>query len=456
VLDNEVALGSDHAAPCPRGYKEVGSAAAIFLLAGLVLTSLAAPAWGDDILNPQALVNVTGRYQSPGALPQGAGVLDRARPEYDAAGLLVGSFLLFPTFVAGVSDDDNIFRSPGATVSDVFWTFSPRLDLRSQWSQDILQIYSQADDYKYARHDDESRTNWIVGGASEVGIAPGTVVDAHASYFETHESRGSPDISTAALSPTAFSLLHTDVSILNQPGPLGLSAGVSFDRHVYDPTTLIGGGLVDNTDRNSNIVEPYGKVSYETETGSSIFARASYNTRDFDLQFDRNGFQHSSDGYRLDAGLQTQLSPLIKGTMFIGYLQQNFKAPLHSVSGFDFGSQIDWYVTELMTVHLSTARILTDTTIAGASSEDQRTIQVSADYELLRNLILQANFGYENDTFDGTSRTDHLTSFGLGAKYLLDRRLSFYAHYDHGGRDSTAGGGNFSDNLVSAGISLQY
>jgi uncharacterized protein (PEP-CTERM system associated) len=142
--------------------------------------------------------------------------------------------------------------------------------------------------------------------------------------------------------------------------------------------------------------------------------------------------------------------------MFIGYLQQNFKAPLHSVSGFDFGSQIDWFVTELMTVHLSTARILTDTTIAGASSEDQRTIQVSADYELLRNLILQANFGYENDVFDGTSRTDHLTSFGLGAKYLLDRRLSFYAHYDHGGRDSTAGGSNFTDNLVSAGIAIQY
>jgi uncharacterized protein (PEP-CTERM system associated) len=137
-------------------------------------------------------------------------------------------------------------------------------------------------------------------------------------------------------------------------------------------------------------------------------------------------------------------------------LQQNFKAPLHSVSGFDFGSQLDWYVTELMTVHLSTARILTDTTIAGASDEDQRTIQASVDYELLRNLILQADFGYENDIFDGIPRRDHIATFGFGGKYLLDRRIGLYMHYDHGGRDSTVNGTSYADNVVSAGITLQY
>lgn len=418
--------------------------------------TLTGPALADDLLNPQAMVRVSGKYQSPGALPQGAGVLERARPEYDALGLPVGSFLLFPTFATSASYDDNIFRSPGATASDVYWTFSPRLDLRSQWSQDLLQVYAQADGYAYDSHSSESRANWIGGANSEFSIAPGTIVDAHASYFDTHESRGSPDISTAALSPTAFSLFHADLSILNQPGPIGLSAGVSYDRHLYDPTLLGGGGMIDNSDRNSRIVETYGKVSYEIQPGSSIFARASYNSRAFDLQTDRNGFEHKSDGYRVDGGLQMLLSPLIKGTMFLGYLQQNFKAPLHSVSGFDFGSQLDWYVTELVTVHLNTTRILSDTIIAGASSQDQRTIQASVDYELLRNLILQANFGYENDIFSGATRRDHITTFGFGGNYLLDRRVSLYMHYDHSGRDSTVGGTNFTDNLLSAGITLQY
>src|SRR4051812_30070067 len=180
---------------------ETGCAAAVLLWAGL----LTAPARADDLPNPQATVHVSGRDQSPGRLPQGAGVLDRARPEYDALGLPVGSFLLFPTLAAGMSYDDNILRVPGAPLDDVFWTFSPRLDLRSQWSQDLVQLYAQADDYEYDSHSSESRTNWIGGAKSEIGIAPGTLVDARLSYFDTHESRGSPDISTAALSPTSFS-----------------------------------------------------------------------------------------------------------------------------------------------------------------------------------------------------------------------------------------------------------
>src|SRR5580693_8031041 len=105
-----------------------GSAAAIVLLIGLVVIGLVGPASADDVLNPQALVHVSDKYQSSGALPQGAGVLDRARPEYDAAGLVLDDFILFPTFALGLSSDDNIYRSPGATVGDVFWTFSPRLD----------------------------------------------------------------------------------------------------------------------------------------------------------------------------------------------------------------------------------------------------------------------------------------------------------------------------------------
>jgi hypothetical protein len=428
--------------------------AAVVAVATLLLG--ASSAFADDSPNPAAKVQAGSNPELAGALPQGAGVLDRARPEYDAAGIALGNFILFPTFAAGVSSDDNIFRSAGATASAVFWTLSPRLDLRSQWSQDVLQLYSQLDNYQYDSHGTESRTNWIVGGAGTLGVAPGMVLDVNSSYFGTHESRGSPDISAFALSPTPYTLLHTDASILNQPGPLGLSAGVSYDRRMYDPTKLTGGGVVNNADRNSHVVDMFGKVSYELEPGSSIFARASYNWRDFDLQFDRNGLDRSSDGYRLDTGLQMMFSPVIKGTMFVGYLQQNFKAPLHSVSGIDFGSQIDWFVTELVTVHLNITRLLTDTTIAGASSEDQRNIRASADYELLRNFIVQANVGYENDLFRGASRTDHITTMGLGAKYLIDRRISLYAQYDHGGRDSTVGATNFADNMLSAGITLQY
>lgn len=421
-----------------------------------VLANLAVSAFADDKPNPAARVEAASNPALAGALPEGAGVLDRARPEYDAMGVPLGIFLLYPTFAVEASGDDNIYRTPGTTVNDLFWTFSPRLDLRSQWSRDTLQFYAQLDGYQYDVHDTESRTNWIAGGTGEMAVANGTTVDVNASYLGTHESRSSPDISVFALSPTAYTQLHTDAAILSQPGPLGLSAGASFNRYVYDPTALIGGGMLDNADRDSNIVEMFGKALYEFGPGRSVFARASYNVRDFDLQFDRNGYDHSSHGYRFDTGLQMLLTPLIKGTMFVGYLQQDFKIPLHTVSGIDFGSQIDWFVTELVTLHLSTARILSDTTIAGASSEDERRVDASFDYELLRNLILQGNAGYENDIFDGITRDDRITTAGFGAKYLINRQMSVYARYARSERDSNLNGTDFSDNLVTAGIKFQY
>ena len=79
-----------------------------------------------------------------------------------------------------------------------------------------------------------------------------------------------------------------------------------------------------------------------------------------------------------------------------------------------------------------------------------------SDYELLRNVILQANAGYENDIFDGISRNDRVTTAGLDAKYFLTQRFSVYADYSHSQRDSTIPTVNFADNLISAGLRIQY
>ena len=414
------------------------------------------PAFADDRPNPAARVQAASKPELAGALPEGIGVLDRARPEYDAAGLAVGTFILYPTVAAGFSVDDNVYRTTSAATADLFWTISPRLDLRSQWARDRLQVYAQLDDYRYDSYGTENRTNWVAGGGGDVLVGPATTVNINASYLGTHESRTSPDISVQALSPTAYRQFHSDATILNQPASLGLSAGLTFDRYDYDATLLRGGGLLGNADRDSNVLEAFGKASYEFGGGRSVFARASYNVRDFDQTFDRNGFNHNSNGYRIDTGVQAMFSPLIKGTLFVGYLQQNFKAPLNNVSGIDFGSEIDWYVTELVTVHLSTARILTNTTLAGASSEDERSIHASFDYELLRNVIVQGSLGYENDIFDGIARRDHTITAGIETKYLITQQMSLYAGFTHAGRDSNFGAANFSDDIGTAGIRLQY
>ena len=425
-------------------------------LAIFVAALAATAASAQTTVNPWATAQIpTGdpitAEQESGALLEGMGVMNRARPEYDAAGVPLGGLTLYPTLAADVTADDNIFRGPSG-VSDAVWTISPRLDLRSNWENNALQLFGQLDHYAYQNHDTESRTNWMLGGVGRLDLSPGSFLSNETSYFDTHEARTSPDLSLLALSPTRYRRVHSDGAVSGQFSLFTLSAAVNYDRFDFDSTQLIGGGLIDNHDRDRNAYQLTGKVAYEFAPEQTLFAQVIYDRRDFDSLLDRNGFDRNSDGYRIDFGTSVMLTPLIRGTAYAGLLEQNYTAPLRDVSTMDFNVKFDWYATELLTAHLVASRIIDDTTVANASSADVRRIGASVDYELLRQLILQPHIDYYDTKFDGITRDDRITSAGLEARYSLTGNLAAYAGYDYQQRATNAAGRDFTDNLVTFGL----
>jgi hypothetical protein len=425
-------------------------------LAVVVAGFAATAASAQTTVNPWAMAQVpkanpVTAEQESGTLLEGMGVMDRARPEYDAAGVPLGGLTLYPSLAADVTGDDNIFRGPNA-VSDAVWTISPRLDLRSNWENNALQLYGQLDHYAYQNNDTESRTNWMLGGAGRLDLAPGSFLSNETSYFDTHEARTSPDLSLLALSPTRYRRVHSDGELTGQFSLFTLSAAVNYDRFDFDSTQLIGGGLIDNHDRDRNAYQFTGKVAYELAPDQSLFAQVTYDRRDFDSLLDRNGFNRNSDGYRIDFGASLMLTPLIRGTAYAGLLEQNYAAPLRDVSTMDFNVKIDWFATELLTAHLVASRIIDDTTVANASSADVRRIGASVDYELLRQLILQPHIDYYDTKFNGITRDDRITSAGLEVRYSLTGNLAIYAGYDYQQRTTNAAGRDYTDNLVTLGL----
>jgi hypothetical protein len=424
---------------------------ALFLLASASTVALA-----QTTVNPRAMAQIPlpkpeeAEAQS-GNLLEGQGVLDRARPEYDAAGILMGGMTLYPTLAVDVAGDDNVFRGPVAS-SDAIWTISPRLDLRSNWDTNALQLFGQMDHLEYQRLNNETRTNWMLGGAGRLDFSPGSFLSNQTSYFDTHEARTSPDLSLLALSPTRYRRVHTDGDLSGQFSRFNLSAAVSYDRFDFDSTQLVGGGLIDNSDRDRNVFQMTGKVAYELAPEQSVFAQVTYDRRDFDRLLDRNGFNRNSDGYRFDFGTAIMLTPLIQATAYAGLLQQNYVAPLRDVTTMDFNVKLDWFATELVTAHLVASRIIDDTTVSGASSADVRRIGASVDYELLRNLILQPHFDYFDSKFNGITRDDRTTSGGIEAQYLMNNYLALYTGYTYQQRATNAAGRDYTDNVVTLGI----
>jgi hypothetical protein len=217
------------------------------------------------------------------------GVMERARPDYDAKGLPLGGFRLYPTLDLGVTGDTNIYRTDNNEAGDAYFTIAPNLDLRSDWNNNLVEVTAAVAHYRYAENDRESHTDWNVGGHGRLDILRGTTADGEVDYVSTHEQRWSPDEPNSAAEPTHYSDMHAEGAFTHDAGQLAFTLGGTFDRFDYDATPLVGGGVLNNNDRDAKKYALRGRVSLELSDGYSFFVRGTYNARAFDLQRDRNG-----------------------------------------------------------------------------------------------------------------------------------------------------------------------
>ncbi len=422
----------------------VGRAA---LAMGLVAQAIATPAFAQDATTPSYI----------GMTQQDVGVMNRPRPEYDAKGIPMGGFRMFPTMGVTANWDDNVFRQP-SSQSDWYFEETPEVRIQSQWGRHFLEIYGGADNYNYSKFSHLNLTDWTAGIDGRYDISRAANVAASGYYGEYHESLGSPNTVGFQESPNRYNKAHGDITAVYQPNRLGFGLGGSVDRYDWKGTPVIGGGTLFNTDRNESEYQAYAKTFYDFSPGYSGFVKALYDNRHFDHFFDRSGLHRSSDGYRIDTGLDMQITHLLSGEVYVGYLEQRYSKsvpiPLPSVSGIDYGANLDWYADERLTVHLNGARVLSDVTIAGVSATQDDNVKLSADYEFRYNIIVQPYVGYTHSKFIGTNRTDDYPSAGVTVSYLMNRYISLDAGYHYSKRTSNVSGADYSDDTVSVGLNL--
>jgi len=380
------------------------------------------------------------------------GVFDRPRPDYDPIGVPAGGFRIFPTLDVGLFQDDNVYRTQTNTREDIFVEVAPAIAVRSQWAVHMLNIAANLQRYVYRNLSSESQTNWFAGGDGRLDILRGIYFTGAGDYAELHEPRTSPDLPGFAAKPTEYANPHGQGALTYHPFRVGIEAGGIFDRFQYQDTPLVGGTFLHNKDRDREIYQAYAKLSYDFSPGYAVFVRGTYDQWKYDLKADRTGVDRDSDGEHFDAGLSLQVTQLVRGEIFGGYLDQHYKAPLINISGPGYGSTLDWYPLEVLTIHLIASRTQNATTITGASATDDQHVGVGLDYELARDFLVQTTAGYTHSAFSGTTRIDKYSDAGVGLTWLVNRLISVSGRYAYSRRDSSLAGQNFADNVFSIRI----
>ncbi|HEV7371884.1 outer membrane beta-barrel protein [Arenibaculum sp.] len=386
-----------------------------------------------------------GHAQSAGGeLARGASVLDRPRPELDPLGVRAGGFLVFPQVEAGVTYESNVFARPSNEDGDFIFVVQPEIVARSDFSRHAITAEVGAEVGRYADFSTENYEDYRAALSGRYDVGVGGAATAGIAYAREHEGRGDPDLPFAAAEPVEYSSLRGDVGYSQRFNRVTAGVGFAAERLEFDDVAATGGGTIAQDTRDRWQYDTSLRLGYEIQPSFEAFVRGTYSIVDYQNQvIDRN-----SKGYEIVVGSDFDLTGLVTGTVYAGYLTREFdNAAFEDVSGPAFGLDVYWAVTQLTTVRAYGSRSVQETTAAGA--RERTRIGLGADHELLRNLIFSADLTYQNDDFSGATQEDDLYRAEVDATYILNRNLYTRAGYAYETRDSNVAARDYDNNILS-------
>jgi hypothetical protein len=382
-------------------------------------------------------------------------VTGRPRPNFDAVGLPPGGFTVFPSLTLGSEFSSNVFATDGNEDADAIFTISPEVNLLSDWGRHALGLQGSATVYKYIDNTSEDVEDYLFAGNGRFDILRDTYLTANAGIRRAHEDRGSPNDANGE-EPTEYTTIGGELGLFHRFNRLSGELG-GLARHLDFDDVDATGGSINNDDRDRMEYDSFLRLGYDFRSDASAFIQGGFNMEQYDNVPDDGGFDRDSYGYDVVGGISFDITNLVFGEFFGGILAEEFDDPaFDSTLGYSLGADIAWNVTPLTTINFAATRAVEETTVAGASSALTTETSLSADHELLRNLILNAGLSYRLEEFDETSRDDNTIEADLGATYLMNRFVHLMLGYNYTQRLSDAPGLDYTEHEALLRVRIQY
>lgn len=385
-------------------------------------------------------------------------VLQRPREGYEARGLRAGTFLLYPQISISPTYDDNIYAAASDTTSDTIWKIQPQITAQSDWNRHSLSVYALANINQFSQHSTENTTDYTVGGNGRLDVDHATQVNGRLNYIRATEPRTSASSPTGALKPVRYDLWDFGVEGTHEFDRLLGALRFNSQNFSYDNPASKTGGVIDQSFRDRTDYFYGGRLAYAYSPKTAFFVDVQGENHSQKHPSAADPIDRDSKGYQALAGVDFEITALVRGKVDLGYRRQTFSDPASKpLSGWSTNSTLEWFPTQLTTVTLNANRSIEDSAVAGSPAFLSTNVTGRVDHELLRNVILSAQAGYGDDKYAGISREDHRTNAGLSASYLLNHNVGVGLRYDYSKQRTVKGvGSNFTDNRIAATLTLQY
>ncbi len=381
-------------------------------------------------------------------------VLARARPDYDAVGVPVGAFRAYPSLTAGIAYDDNVFDR-ATPVRDTFFQLAPRLALESGWSKNFLKITGDATIERFARITSENSERYAVDALGRLDVDHATVVELETLFARRVEARGSSGDVVAFSRPIVFHDAGGHFGVTTSRGVLTLRTRVDFDNLRYE-AAIVGTQSFPQAYRNHRATVALAELS--TPLGAQVGAvvAGTYNDQTYPDR-DQGVVPLDAHGWTALAGVKFGLTSVTSGQITAGYLRQSFRAPsFPGIAGPAYDARIVWNPTPLVSVTATARRFVEASPMTNVAGIVADAVGVAADYELLRNLLINLRADYVSEAYRGIDRLDRRATAGVGVRYLVNGMLQLGFDYDHRDQASRGTGARpYRGNAVLLRVTVQ-
>lgn len=382
-------------------------------------------------------------------------VNDTDRPLFKPQGIRIGNYIVSPEIGYATAFSDNIYGSSTSRSSGFRHELSGGVKFTSDLPRHLLDFMVAGRGVAVQDHSDMNFVDLRASMRFRIDIDRNHNIFGSAMRERVHEETITYETPTNARRPIEIVRTRAEAGVMRDVGRVSMTTGARFEQWNFKDVEAYGGSTLDQDYRDLSILSPFVRLGYRPSPGYRLLAEG-------ELNFQRapgagSGLDHDARGYRVLAGVEMELSPLVRLVLKGGHGAMQFSnSALQDVSMPIGEARVEWLVTPRLTLHAGAARTLEPVTIVATSARESTKYFAGADAELLNNLVLRAGIERRYNSYFGATTPDQLMIGRISLEYAHTTNWLFTAGYENRLRILGLPETEARENRVTVGVKYRY